>query len=225
QSLKGANAWAASTTSGPIATNATTATVTGLNPGTEYEFRLVVTGGSNAGNSNVVSVKTDAVPISDFSSSARTSATADFSWSAVTGATGIIVEQSLKGANTWAIATTSDPIATTATTATVTGLNPGTEYEFRLVVIGGSNEGTSNVVSVKTNAVPVSDFVSAAKTSTTAEFNWSAVAGATGIVIEQSPKGQNTWTASTTGPIAMTATSATVTGLSPSTEYDFRLVV
>ncbi|RIX50710.1 hypothetical protein D3P08_18555, partial [Paenibacillus nanensis] len=226
QTLKGANAWAASTTSDLIATTATTATVTGLNPGTEYEFRLVVTGGSNEGNSNVVSVKTDVVPVSDFASTGKTSTTADFSWSAVNGATGIEVEQSLKGANAWAASTTSGPIATNATTATVTGLNPGTEYEFRLVVTGGSNEGNSNVVTVKTDAVPVSDFASTGKTSTTADFSWSAVTGATGIVVEQSLKGASTWEiATTSGPIATNSTTATVTGLNPGTEYEFRLVV
>ncbi|WP_433944202.1 fibronectin type III domain-containing protein [Paenibacillus sp. SN-8-1] len=228
QSPKGTNTWSNATTSAAIATNATSATVTGLNPATEYDFRLVVTGGSNAGNSNVESVTTDApVPVSDFDSTGKTMTTASFSWSAVSGATEIIIEQSPKGANTWSNATTSAAIATTATSATVTGLSPATEYDFRLVVTGGSNAGTSNLVNVMTNApVPLGDFESTGKTMTTASFSWSAVNGATGISIEQSPKGANTWSnATTSAVIATTATSATVTGLSPATEYDFRLVV
>ncbi|RIX47246.1 hypothetical protein D3P08_25350, partial [Paenibacillus nanensis] len=184
--------------------------------------------------SNVVSVTTSAsipvtVPVSNFASTAKTSTTADFSWSPANNAASIIIEQSLKGTNTWAAAITGT-IAPTAGSATVTGLSPSTEYDFRLVVTGGSNAGTSNVVSVTTSAsipvtVPVSNFASTAKTSTTADFSWSPANNAASIIIEQSLKGTNTWAAAITGTIAPTAGSATVTGLSPSTEYDFRLVV
>ncbi|PRX59211.1 DNA-binding beta-propeller fold protein YncE [Cohnella sp. SGD-V74] len=74
-------------------------------------------------------------------------------------------------------------------------------------------------------ATPIADFASVAKTSATATFNWTAASGATALRIEQSPAGANAWTAAETGAIAAHATSATVTGLSASTAYDFRLVV
>uniref|UniRef100_UPI000690B046 fibronectin type III domain-containing protein n=1 Tax=Paenibacillus pini TaxID=669461 RepID=UPI000690B046 len=223
QSPKGTDTWVTSTTA-PIATNATSAIVTGLSPATEYDFRLVVTGGSNAGTSNVVSVETNSVPVTDFASTGKTSDTASFSWSLVNGATGMTIQQSPKGADTWVTSTTA-PIATNATSAIVTGISPATEYDFRLVVTGGSHAGTSNVESVTTNTLPVADFASTGKTSDTASFSWSSVNGATEMSIQQSPKGADTWVTSTTAPIATNATSAIVTGLSPATEYDFRLVV
>ncbi|MEK3825326.1 fibronectin type III domain-containing protein [Paenibacillus sp. FSL K6-1558] len=234
QSPAGMNTWTTAQTSGTIATNATSATVTGLNPATSYDFRLVVTGGTNAGTSNVVSnITTDnapSLPLTDFANTAKTSTSASFSWTAASGATGIVIEQSPAGMNTWTTAQTSGTIATNATSATVTGLNPATSYDFRLVVTGGTNEGTSNVVSNITTdnapSVPLTDFANTAKTSTTGSFSWTAVSGATGIVIEQSPAGANTWTtASTSGALASNAASATVTGLNPATSYDFRLVV
>ncbi|MHA7966984.1 fibronectin type III domain-containing protein [Paenibacillus sp. CAU 1782] len=228
KSPAGMNTWTTASTSATIATNATSATITGLNPATSYDFRLVVTGGTNAGTSNVVfNVTTDSVALSDFAGTAKTSTTATFSWTAVSGATGIIIQKSPAGTNTWTTASTSATIATNATSATITGLNPATSYDFRLVVTGGTNAGTSNVVSnVTTDSVELSDFAETAKTSTTATFSWTAASGATGLIIQKSPAGANTWTtASTSATIATNATSATVTSLTPAMSYDFRLVV
>ncbi|MVP00987.1 fibronectin type III domain-containing protein [Paenibacillus lutrae] len=227
QSPKGQNTWTTAQT-GAIGVSAASATVTGLTPTTEYDFRLVVTGGTNAGNSNVVSVQTDTpiVPVADFATTGKTTTTASFSWTAASGATAIKIEQSPKGQNTWTTAQTG-AISISAASATVTGLTPTTEYDFRLVVTGGTNAGNSNLVSVQTDTpiVPVADFATTGKTTTTASFSWTAASGATAIIIEQSPKGQNTWTPAQTGAISISAASATVTGLSPTTEYDFRLVV
>jgi hypothetical protein len=223
QSPSGQNSWTTATT-GTIATNATSATVTGLSLATSYDFRLTVTGGANAGTSNTASATTDAVPLADLASTGKTGTTASFSWTAASGATGIVLQQSPTGQNSWTTAITS-AIATNATSATVTGLSPATSYDFRLVVTGGANAGNSNTVTTTTDAVPIANFANTGKTSTTALFSWTAASGATGIVIEQSPSGQNTWTTAATGTIATGATSATVTGLSPITSYDFRMVV
>ncbi|MGO4347576.1 hypothetical protein AB4Z45_18980, partial [Paenibacillus sp. MCAF9] len=223
QSLTGTNTWTTATT-GALSTNATTTTVTGLSAATGYDFRLVVTGGANAGDSNVVTVTTNPIVLTDFASASKTGTSATFIWSAATGATNIKVEQSPTGANTWTTATTG-ALSTNATTATVTGLSAATGYDFRLVVTGGANAGDSNVVTVTTNPIALTDFTSASKTGTSATFTWSAATGATGLKIEQSPTGANTWTTATTGTLATNATTATVTGLSAATGYDFRLVV
>ncbi|WP_138755163.1 S-layer homology domain-containing protein [Paenibacillus sinopodophylli] len=223
QSPAGANTWTTATT-GAIATNATTATVTGLNPATAYDFRLVVTGGANAGNSNTVTVTTNTAPVTNFTNTNKSASTANFTWSGVTGASTIVIQQSPVGANTWSTATTG-VIATNATTATVSGLNAAVAYDFRLVVTGGSNAGSSNVATVTTNSTPITSFAIDSKSGTTAGFSWSAASGASSIIIEQSPAGAGTWTTATTGAIATSATTATVTGLSPATAYDFRLVV
>ncbi|MBW7477903.1 hypothetical protein K0T92_24745, partial [Paenibacillus oenotherae] len=101
---------------------------TGLSANTSYSFRLVITGGANAGNSNAVALTTLSVPVSDFATTGKTSTTADFGWSAVSGATSLAIEQSTDGGTTWSAATTSGALGGSDTSATVTGLSANTSY-------------------------------------------------------------------------------------------------
>ncbi|MBY9078352.1 fibronectin type III domain-containing protein [Paenibacillus sp. HN-1] len=89
-------------------------------------------------------------PIADFTNTATTTTSASFSWSAPVRADKIVIEQSLAGKNLWTKATT-EAIEKNAASATVTGLMPGTVYDFRLVVTGGVNTGESNTVRITTN--------------------------------------------------------------------------
>ncbi|MBD0382592.1 hypothetical protein, partial [Paenibacillus sedimenti] len=59
QSTDGGTTWTDSATSAALDQSSTAATVTGLTTATTFDFKLVVTGGSNAGNSNVVTVTTN----------------------------------------------------------------------------------------------------------------------------------------------------------------------
>ena len=58
QSSDGGTNWTDSITSETLTDTSTTATVTGLSQNTAYKFKLVVTGGSHAGDSNIVDVLT-----------------------------------------------------------------------------------------------------------------------------------------------------------------------
>ncbi|MGN7493703.1 fibronectin type III domain-containing protein [Paenibacillus sp. SAF-054] len=223
QKPKSGDSWTAAS-AGTINASTTSATVSGLTPNTEYEFRLVVTGGPNEGTSNVAEAKTSAEPIMNFAKGTVTGTTADFTWNPAMGASSVRIEQMLKSGGSWTASVTG-AIDAGASNATVTGLTPNTEYDFRLVVAGGTNEGTSNEVSVRTSSAPVNAFSVSSVTDTTASFEWPAVSGAVSLKIEQSPKGTDTWNDAQTGPIALTDTTATVTGLSPQTEYEFRLNV
>jgi hypothetical protein len=51
--------WTTATTSNPLTVDSNTAVVTGLNENTTYKFRITVTGGLNAGFSNVATATTD----------------------------------------------------------------------------------------------------------------------------------------------------------------------
>lgn len=70
QSSDGGMNWTDSITSASLTGTSTTAIVTGLSQNTAYKFKLVVTGGSHAGDSNIVDVKTAAKepPTSDLPS-------------------------------------------------------------------------------------------------------------------------------------------------------------
>jgi chitodextrinase len=80
--------------------------------------------------------------------------TADFSFSGSTGATQIMFHQSTDGGKTWSLSTVSQPLNANSTTATVTNLTPETDYKFKLVVVGGTNEGSSAIQSLRTTPPP-----------------------------------------------------------------------
>ena len=62
-----------------------------------------------------------------------------------TGATSVVLKQSTDGKN-WVNAKTTETLTKNSTSVTVTGLNNGVQYYFKLVVTGGTRAGESNVV-------------------------------------------------------------------------------
>ncbi|WP_179516464.1 leucine-rich repeat protein, partial [Clostridium saccharobutylicum] len=63
------------------------------------------------------------------------------------------------------------------------------------------------------------------KTATTATVSFPAQTGATSVKLQQSADGGTTWSDAATGALDASSTSATVTGLTVSTSYKFRLVM
>lgn len=90
-------------------------------------------------------------PVADFANSAVAATTATFTWTAADAATSLKIQVSTDGGTTWADATHT-AIAVDAATKQVTGLTAETAYKFRLLVVGGTNNGYSNVVTVTTTA-------------------------------------------------------------------------
>lgn len=76
--------------------------------------------------------------------------TAALSWIAAVKATELKIEQSSDNGVTWSTATTEQPVKVDSNKAVVTGLSANTSYQFRIKVVGGLNDGISNVVTVKT---------------------------------------------------------------------------
>ncbi|WP_027094275.1 fibronectin type III domain-containing protein [Cohnella thermotolerans] len=211
-----------STAASPSKT-AKTARVTGLTPNTAYQFRLLVTGGANAGTSNVVDVTTPGLEVSSFEVKEKTFSTVTLKWSKTTGATSLSIEQSTDGGNTWTASATAGDLKPTATTATVVDLEPATAYKFRLLVTGGQYANSNNVISVTTSAQPIQDLEASNATGSTVVLTWSAT-NATKYIVYQSTDGGKGWkTAKTSETLGSGSTSATVIGLSPGTTYVFRL--
>jgi hypothetical protein len=83
-----------------------------------------------------------------------------------------------------------------------------------------SNVGTGGGGGATTLTAPPS-FNITITGSTTATANWGAVSSESGFQLQQSPAGAGTWT--TIATPAANATSQAITGLSPSTTYDWRI--
>lgn len=127
----------------------TSATVTGLENGKDYYFRLQIGSGFYTGTSNPAK----ATPSETYTalSAAAGNQQVTLAFPALTGASSIIVEQSTDG-KAFTPAMTSEPVNADSTSAVVTGLTNGTTYSFRLTVASGKYAGLSNVVTATPSA-------------------------------------------------------------------------
>jgi hypothetical protein len=136
------------------------------------------------------------------------------------------VQYSTNGGSTW---TTFSRAASTATTATVTGLTNGTVYSFRVAAVNSVGTGAYSSLDplVAPRTTPDAP-TSLAATSGNAQvaLSWTAPASNGGAAITDyavqfSSNGGSTWSTFADG--TSTATSATVTGLTNGTVYTFRV--
>jgi len=212
----------------------TTCTVTGLDNGAAYTFKVTATNELGAGtasgaSSDVTPVTTPGTPTSlagtaaDASVALTWTAPTDTGGSAITDYT---VESSSDSGTTWT--TFADGTSTTAS-ATVTGLTNGTAYTFRVTAVNAQGSGTatsasSAVTPVTTPGTPTA--LSGTADDTSVVLNWTAptVTGGTAITdytVESSSDSGTTWTAFSHD--ASTTASLRVTGLTNGTAYTFRV--
>ena len=186
-------------------------TATSLTPGTTYYFNVVVT--DEAGNESVYTRGTNTTLITapTLSVTGTTTTTATLDWNDITGAVNYTVYDS-----------SNNPVATvTDSTYTVTGLTPGTSQDYYVVAngAGGSTSPDSNTATATTTidapTLSVTD-----TTTTTASLDWNNVDGATGYTVYD---GSGTPIATITGNDPADS-EYIVTGLTPSTSYDYYVV-
>jgi hypothetical protein len=159
-------------------------------------------------------------------------AQASLSWTAPTGViaqapvTDYREQYSTDGGTTW---TTFTAAASTATSATVTGLTNGTAYVFRVAAINGV--GTGAYTSASSSVTPTAGTPPNAPTSLTATagnaqiaLSWTApsapgTSAISGYTVEYTPSGGSAQTVST----GSTTASYTLTGLTNGTAYTVRV--
>ncbi len=205
---------------------ATTFNVTGLTPASSFDFTIVAVdaAGNTSSAGNIETVNTTSSgdteapsAVLDLISSNTTATTTDLSWSASTDNVGVTNYEVFQ--NGISIANTG-----TALNFNVTGLLPNTSYDFSVIAsdIAGNTSSAGNTETVVTPneadvEVPstVSDLASSNITTTSVDLNWTASTDNIGVTNYEVY--QNGISIANTG----TTTNFNVTGLSPSTMYNF----
>ncbi|MDE2976943.1 MAG: fibronectin type III domain-containing protein, partial [Acidobacteriota bacterium] len=208
------------TTGGAVAADATGASVTGLVASTAYTFRVVAFNANGVGESDPVSLTMPPPAPTGLSASLATSTSAQLAWTDnASDEDGYLAQYSDGSAWTTALTTASG-----ATSAVVSGLTAGSGYEFRVLATNANGDSSpSNVVGLGPPLAPPapSGLVAAAAGSTSVNLSWSdGSSNETGFQVEYQPSG-GAWTAASTTPPDTEA--AVVTGLAPSTGYQFRV--
>lgn len=154
------------------------------------------------------------------SSSAITTSSATVSWTAVSGANSYDVDYKLISSGTWTNVATS----TTSTSANLGGLEPGSNYDWRVRAncTGGSSayaQGQFTTQSVVTCNAPTG-LSSSGITSSGATVGWTAVTGAVSYDVDYKLASSGTWTNAAT---ATTSLSVNLSDLTSASVYDWRV--
>ena len=210
-------------TIGTVAGTVNTFTYTGLIPNTQYA--IAVRAANTAGESDwsvPVSAKTlqaapDTAPVL---SGNATKDAITLTWNAVNGADSYDLE----------ITKTADSTVTAVNDIAVTNyshtnLTPNTEYSYRVRAKNSGGEGIWSqplVISTKPDVPSVPQSISASSTSREISMIWDSVDTATGYEVEIM-SGTNDNQTVTDQVYGTTETSYTQTGLTPNTEYQYRV--
>jgi hypothetical protein len=194
-------------------------TLTNLNPGTQYEYRMRTLCPNNVlsnwSNSQFFTTLSCGIPTS-FAVGTVTETTAALSWDPVVNATGYRLRFRPIGNTNW-----SNVNNITLTNHTLTGLDPGTNYEVEIRTdCNTANSGWGNNQAFTTvSCVLPSNFTVAAVTPTTAELTWDAVGNATSYRLRYRIIGANNWTTRNN----ITAISLIINNLQPGNNYEIQI--
>ena len=139
-------------------------------------------------------------------------------WDAVTGATGYVLQYKRASDSIWITAP-----APTGTSAVITGLAANTAYNFLVQATNAGGSSAWAAVNATTLVQPPAmptNFRSTARTTDSVTLAWNAVTGATGYVLQYKKNSEYDWI---TAELVEGALSATISGLTANTEYNFRV--
>ena len=206
-----------------VSVSTTSHAITGLIPATEYEFKVTALAGGNVTSSTSSLTRfTTAPPAAPTGLSATniTSTGATLTWAAVPGARSYKAEYHSNSNGFSGVFTT---VLSSTTSKAITGLNQNLTYEFRVQAIydPGPDSPYSDFVSFRTPGPPPPSAptgLSASNiTSTSVTLSWGAVDGASKYFVSFLLPNGGARVAITT------ATSQTITDLTPATEYNFKV--
>lgn len=204
------------------ATTSTSVTITGLSSGTAYKFAVkpyAKIDGTTVTSINSKSVETvTKLPnVTTFKTGTIQCSTVVLSWNKVSGATGYWIYKYNPTTKGWSrIKTTS------ATSVTITGLLPGTSYQFAIKpckTVNGTTvtSAASTSVTAITKIYKVTGLKATSATKTSVSLSWNKVTGATGYYVYRYNATKKVWTKVAT----VSGTTYTVKNLSANTSYKF----
>ena len=196
--------------------------VTGLTPGTNYQYRVRASNASGASaNSNVISALTICATPSPTASATQTSFT--ISWPVVTSAIDYSVDVSQDNFNTLL---SGYPKTLAATFQDVTSLANGTNYQYRVRSrnAAGTSPSSASKTQITIPANPVSKPFSNEE-ATKFFANWEVVTGADGYYLDVTLESENfnTFVSGYNAKPVGSFDQYQVTGLTASTSYRYRV--
>ncbi len=221
------------TTAQPALTNNHGVLLTGLNSGTTYFFQaLSTTAGGSTGGSTIYSFTTTGAPaspapvISNVQVSGVTTTSATVTWTTDQASTSQLMYGTTTSYGTASPVNFS--LLVTSHSVTLTGLTPGTTYDFEAVSMNGTGTatGTSSNYTFTTTAVvssaPTISNIKTSVTSNSATITWTTDQAANSAV----KYGTSTSYGLSIGPDSsyVTSHSVTINGLTAGTTYDFAVV-
>lgn len=152
--------------------------------------------------------------------SAIDTTSATIGWTAASGGVSYDVDYKPTSSSTWTNAATG----TTTTSVALTGLTPGTTYDYRIrtnCASGSSAYATAQFTTTSNSPCNApAGLTSSGVTAAGATVSWTAVSGASSYSVDYKPNTSSTWINAAT---ATTSTSVNLSGLTSATLYDWRV--
>lgn len=197
-------------------------TVSGLTAGQTYYYRVrAVSSGGTSINSNSINITT--VPLAPSATAATGIDTDEFTanWNSTTGASGYKIDVATDNLFTSLIL---NDFSATGTSSSVTGLNPGQTYYYRIRAAssGGSSTSSNIITLITTPDLPVT--ISATGV-TASQFisNWNAVTGSDDYLLDVSTNSGFTSFLSGYNGFVTSSNNSTINSLLAGTTYYFRV--
>lgn len=201
----------------------TTVNLGGLVSSTLYEWRVRASC-DTLGNSTYSTAQFTTAPMptcytpTGLSATGITPTDATLNWAAAVNADSYNVDYKVSSSGTWINAVSG----TTSLSFNLTGLSHSTTYDYRVRTnCSFGNSGYAQAQFTTTSCVTPAGLNATAITTTSANVNWGAAVNAVNYDVDYKEASSATWISAAVGTVS---TTVGLSGLTPSTVYDYRVI-